>query len=190
MNDGEAESADDYRMNVRVGDFSSVVDPDERGTYGDPLKGAIQVNSGWQPYTLETRTAEDWFGVTLERNKRYFIRINTPENSRRPRLSAMYGVDGNQHLGHQHEHGSGQDCSRGPRGRSCAGYGSFQIWTGDESHPAGRYYFHVNAPHGIDGDNRTRTSHPGRIPTNTRSGSTAPPTGVRGSPQPPDRGIQ
>ena len=90
VNDGEAESADDYRMNVRVGDFSSVVDPDERATYGDPLKGVIAVNSGWQPYRLETRTAEDWFGVTLERNKRYFIRINTPENSRRPRLALCY----------------------------------------------------------------------------------------------------
>ena len=138
MNDGNADSASAYTMTVNV--------LADEGPYGDPVKGVIAVNSGWQPFTLETRVADDWFAVDLGANKRYYIRINTPENTRWPRLAAAYGP-APDHL--QHTHGSGADCSRGPRGTGCAGHGWFEIRTFDESHPAGRYYFHVNAPHSI-----------------------------------------
>ena len=138
VNDGEDESESDYTMTIRV-----LLDT---ATYGDPVKAIIEVNSGWQEFTLETRVAKDWFAVDLGANKRYYIRINTAENTRWPRLAAAYGP-APDHL--QHTHGSGADCSRGPGGRGCAGHGWFEIRTFDASHPAGRYYFHVNAPHSI-----------------------------------------
>ena len=47
-------------------------------------KADIEVGSGWQRFSLAQVGSKDWFTVALENNKRYVIRIDTPQDSGGP----------------------------------------------------------------------------------------------------------
>ena len=148
-------------------------------------KADILVGSGWQRFSLAQRGSKDWFTVALENNKRYVIRIDTPQDSRRPRLAFAYSPGGSSQINEGGEH----DCFRS-EGRQpglgadpiadridrllCAGKSWIDIDTYRGSRPGGSYRFYVDAPHSITGQPGTEPfSYSIRV--EDRTSSSAPP---------------